>query len=112
MTQSQFQLHLQHHPDVKHVLINAREKEGKAYDELQKTHLEENAYKDFYEKQHKLQLKTFSDLKKIQTRQKILENDVILKADKRLFGNGCNQKLSEYDQEIPQSHTADQPMAP
>ena len=30
------------------------------------------------------------------------------------IGNYCNnlEKISEYDQGIPQSHTADQPMAP
>ena len=44
----------------------------KTYDEFQKLRLEENEYKDFNEKQPKLQLNTFSDLK-IQTRQKFLE---------------------------------------
>ena len=50
-------------PDVEHDLINARETGGKASDELKKTPLEENAYKDFYGKQPKLQLKTFSNLR-------------------------------------------------
>ena len=41
-------------PDVKHDFINAKEKGGKAYDEFQKSRLEVNAYKDFYERQPKL----------------------------------------------------------
>ena len=73
-------------PDVKHDLINAREKGGKAYDEFQKSRLDENAYKDFYERQPKLQLKTFSYLKNSK-KTKVPGKDVILKADRRLFGN-------------------------
>ena len=43
-------------PDVKHDLINAKEKlkGGKTYNEFQKSRIEENAYKDFYERQPKL----------------------------------------------------------
>ena len=59
-------------PDVKRDLINAIEKRGKAYDEFQKSSLEENTYKGCYERQPKLQLKTFIDLK-IQNKQKFLE---------------------------------------
>ena len=64
-------------PGVKHDLINAREKGGKAYDEFQRSRLEENAYKDFYERQPKLQLKTFSNL--INSKKtKVPGKDVIL----------------------------------
>ena len=72
-------------PDVKHDLIVARKKE-KAYDEFRKSRLEENASKDFYERQPKLQPKTFIDLKKSK-KTKVPGKDVILKADRRLFGN-------------------------
>ena len=41
-------------PDVKHNCINAKEKGGRTYNEFQKSRLEENAYQDFYERQHKL----------------------------------------------------------
>ena len=73
-------------PGVKHDLIYAREKGGKAYDEFQKSRLDENAYKDFYERPSKLQLKTFSYLKNSK-KTKVPVEDVILKADRRLFGN-------------------------
>ena len=73
-------------PDVKHDLINAREKGGKDYGEFQKSRLDENAYKDFYERQPKLQLKTFCYLKNSK-KTKVPGKDVILKADRRLFGN-------------------------
>ena len=41
-------------PDVKHDFINAKEKGGKTYNKFQKSRLEENAYKDVYERQPKL----------------------------------------------------------
>ena len=53
-----------------------------------KLRLEENAFNDFYEKQLNYSLRPTVTLK-IQTRQKFLEKDVILNADKRLFENGC-----------------------
>ena len=49
---------------IKHDDIVARENGEKAYDEFRISHLQENASKDFYERQSKLQLTTFSDLKR------------------------------------------------
>ena len=41
-------------PDVKYDFINAKEKGRNTYNEFQKSRLENNAYKDFYERQPKL----------------------------------------------------------
>ena len=72
--------------DIKHDLIFARKKGEIAYEEFQKSRLDENASRDFYDRQSKLQLKTFSDLKK-EKKTKATGKDVILKADRRLFGS-------------------------
>ena len=51
-------------PEVKHDLLNAKEKGEKANDEFQKSCLGEKASKDFYDRQSKLQLKHLVTLEK------------------------------------------------
>ena len=72
-------------PKVKHNLMNAKDKGEKAYDEFRKVRFGEKASKDFYDRQSK-QLKTFSDLRKSK-KTKVPGIDIIIKADRRLFGN-------------------------
>ena len=51
-----------------------------------KSHALTRMHLDFYDRQSKLQLKTYSDLKK-EKKTKATGKDVILKADRRLFGS-------------------------
>ena len=60
-------------PEVKHDLMNAKEKGEKAYDEFRKARFGEKASIDVYDRQSKLKLKTFSDLRKSKTKQKFPE---------------------------------------
>ena len=73
--------------EIRNNLLTAADKGHNAYHTFRQTRLEsKNPTKDFYERLSKLQLKTFSDLKKTK-KTKVTGREIILKADHKLFGN-------------------------
>ncbi|KAK3748348.1 hypothetical protein QZH41_000090 [Actinostola sp. cb2023] len=74
-------------PEVQEHLLLAREKGNTAYQEFSQQRIESSPpVLDFYHKMTKLKLKTFSDLIKKKTFRKENGKEIILKADRVLFG--------------------------
>ncbi|KAK3746534.1 hypothetical protein QZH41_007378 [Actinostola sp. cb2023] len=74
-------------PEVQEHLLLAREKGNAAYQEFSQQRIESSPpVLDFYHKMTKLKLKTFSDLIKKKTFRKENGKEIILKADRVLFG--------------------------
>ena len=57
-------------------------------------------------------LKWFKVLTPVEYHMKYLHVMIEFQIHSLIVGDLINKKVSEYDQEIPQSHTADQPTAP